>query len=319
VTWLGQRGAVRLRHRLLDQGQHVALPDRLPKAREPVLWSDDAAAVDALHQAGPVRVGDDASDQAHRLLRLLRLREGGAHVEQALAWLRHEHRAVGQAAQGVARREGGLGGLRPMVMPFMGEGIGRRDNEHDERQARHGHQLPAAPGHQAEQEAECKRDAGDHVGRGHLDAAEPHGRSVLQDLKRGAARRGGSRGNGLARQLERADQQVVSSRRGDSEDEFQRAFARELGRGHRIGAVGGGLGLDLLVATDGHGDPGVGHRLVRGEPVQVEPKTVAAEDADELVGIRLRGDPWVVGGNRGGRWGAVVMPLMGNRRGGDGG
>ena len=31
---LGQRGAVGLGHRLLDQGQHVALPDCLAEARQ---------------------------------------------------------------------------------------------------------------------------------------------------------------------------------------------------------------------------------------------------------------------------------------------
>jgi hypothetical protein len=76
-----------------------------------------------------------------------------------------------------------------MVVPLMGKGVGRRDGKQDERQARHRHQPPPAPSGQAEQEAERERNAGDHVGSGHLDAAEAHGWCVLQDLKLGAARR----------------------------------------------------------------------------------------------------------------------------------
>src|SRR3712207_8254010 len=60
---------------------------------------------------------------------------------------------------------------------------------------------------------------------------------VLQDLQRGAPHRGGSRGNGLAWQLQGANQKIVAAWRGDGEDELQRAFAGELGRRHRVGTV----------------------------------------------------------------------------------
>jgi hypothetical protein len=118
--------------------------------------------------------------------------------------------------------------------------------------------------------------------------------------------------------LERTDEQVVAAWRGDREDEFQRAFAREPGRRHRVGAVGARLCLGFLVAADGHRDPGVGHGLVRGEAVQEDAEAIAAQHPDELVGIRLGGDPWIAGGDRR-RRGTMVMPIVGKRRGRTGG
>ena len=92
-------GAVGLRQRRLDARQQVAFLHRLSDARQSSVRRHDAAAVDALHQAGAVRVRDHAPDQADGALRLLRRQLLGAHVEQPLRRLRHKDVAVRQPAR----------------------------------------------------------------------------------------------------------------------------------------------------------------------------------------------------------------------------
>ena len=247
----------------------------------------------------PVRVGDHAADQAHRLLRLLRLRDGGADVEQALARLGHEHGAVRQAARGVARREGGLRLLGSVVVPLMGEGVGRRDDEHDERQARR--RAPAScgsgPRGRAGSRARARRRRSRRAWPPRCCRAARSGCSAGLEAASGRA------GAGAAATALAGSCRVPISRSSPpgavtAKISSSGPSPANLADVTRVGAVGGGLGLDLLVAADGDRDLGVGHRLVRGEPVEVKPKTVAAEDADELVGVRLSGDPRIVGGDR---------------------
>ena len=105
-----------------------------------------------------------------------------------------------------------LGGLVAVVVAFVAEGVGGRDDEDEEGEAADRNELAPAADREAEQEPERKREPGDQVGSGYVGISDAKRRQALQRLERRWALRGGSRRGALGGKLQRPDQQVVAAR-----------------------------------------------------------------------------------------------------------
>src|SRR5215218_2623660 len=95
--------AIRDRQIRFDLDENVALADPLPDAGYGALARNDPAAIDALHNAAAVWIGNDAADQVEGGADGLRLGCGRADVQQALGRLGGKGGAVLQASRRVAQ------------------------------------------------------------------------------------------------------------------------------------------------------------------------------------------------------------------------
>ena len=95
-------GAVGDRQMRFDLDEDVALADRLSDARYCSLAWNDTAAIDALHDAAAVWIGNDPTNQIEGRAYRLRFGDGRTDIQQALGRLGGEDRAVLQAPRCIA-------------------------------------------------------------------------------------------------------------------------------------------------------------------------------------------------------------------------
>ncbi len=95
-------GAVGDRQMRLNLDENVALADRLSDTWNRALIWNDAAAIDALHDAAAVWIGNDAANQIERRAYRLRFGDSRADIQQALGRLGRKGGTVLQASRRIA-------------------------------------------------------------------------------------------------------------------------------------------------------------------------------------------------------------------------
>src|SRR5262249_2698693 len=81
----------------LDEGEEIALGDRLSKPRQSLVRGDHAPANDALNKTAAVRIWDDVAQENRSLGNSFRSGDLGANVEDALRRFWSEDLAVRQS------------------------------------------------------------------------------------------------------------------------------------------------------------------------------------------------------------------------------
>ena len=295
---LGDRGAVGRRNGVLDHREHVALGDRLPEPRQSLLGRGHAPAVDALDEAAAIRVRDHPADENDRLRHRLRLRDDGAHVENALHRLRHEQLTARQPPRRVAGRGQRLG-FAAMIVTLVGMRRALNEGKREQQDRRHA-PAPASPKHETE----------DHADQQHR-ACES--RMILAGVPQCRPRSPGPRhrircpvGRGPVRKHEGADQEVIARGRVDVEDELDGATAAKALRRQCESVVGGRLRRNGL-AVDRYCDLRVGDGRIVLEPVEIDREPLAVEDGNELVGLRFGNEPRQAARSRGGGRSVIMV------------
>ena len=240
--------------------------------------------IDALHEARAIGIGDDAADEADGALGRMDLHRQRAHVEQPLRRLRGKHASIRQPAGGIDGN--GCGG------GFLGDrGAFRLCRAGDQRQGSDGKQAARRAGEDAAlaQEIETCGAEAHRKSRKHGNACGPVCDAREPCAPGGEARTVRGRNDvACPRHDQRAGQQIVHTVGGDREDERDRPRGAQRRRGQQVAPIGLRFGRHRLRSIrERHLDFRRCHRLVVGVAVEIDDELLAAENADDLVHIRL--------------------------------
>jgi len=180
-----------------------------------------------------------------------------------LACLGQEDRPVWQALGRIARHD--CGRRCAVIMAFMRASAISWEEQSDKNGSCRCHGAPAPACQGSAQHKACgKRPAGNPERR-EMGVRVAEGRGTLQ----------------------RADQQVVAHRPRDCKDKLQRARACQFG-GYELEQPCADRARNHILSPDRDADRGIAHGFIGCKLVQMNRQCVAAQDCNELIGVRLQ-------------------------------